>query len=164
MNVNWCLVLFSCLQIVKKHMKDNCRCFGPSASCVSIKCARILPQAAVMIRNLTENLRFLPWKNNRHSVFSTLKKLRKQPYGKTTLIYMKRSPSYCCRDKSQGILGTDNRVCLGPDSCKKICCSGQYEATISHNCNCKFEYCCRLRCQRCTEQVFRCKPAACQSS
>lgn len=152
------------LQLVKRHIKKMCKCQGVSASCLEMRCFHQLPTVEVMIHNLTHNFQMLPWKFARHNVNAAVKALRRQAHGRSTLIHMKKSPSYCCNDPSQGIAGTEGRVCYGRESCKKICCSAKVEEITNDVCNCKFIYCCKLKCERCPNRVYRCikpSPATC---
>uniref|UniRef100_A0A183GUC7 Protein Wnt n=1 Tax=Heligmosomoides polygyrus TaxID=6339 RepID=A0A183GUC7_HELPZ len=84
----------------------------------------------------------------------------------TDLVYMDDSPDYCRQDRATGTLGTHGRVCRrgtdGPDGCDSLCCGRGYNTyTVEQTtkCNCKFEWCCKVVCEMCTNttQVDICK-------
>lgn len=59
-----------------------------------------------------------------------------------------------------GSLGTAGRECnktsLGPDGCDIMCCGRGYDtATVQRvtKCECKFHWCCYVRCKECTAMV-----------
>lgn len=65
-----------------------------------------------------------------------------------------------------GSLGTAGRVCnltsRGMDSCEVMCCGRGYDTshvTRMTKCECKFHWCCAVRCQDCLEalDVHTCK-------
>lgn len=54
------------------------------------------------------------------------------------------------------ILGTRGRQCNktshGIDGCRLLCCGRGYQTrvrTVSEQCNCKFEWCCTVKCETC---------------
>ncbi|RMB99329.1 hypothetical protein DUI87_24063 [Hirundo rustica rustica] len=85
---------------------------------------------------------------------------------KTDLVYFENSPDYCVMDKSAGSLGTAGRVCnkvsRGTDGCEVMCCGQGYDTTRVTRvtkCECKFHWCCAVRCKECedTVDVHTCK-------
>lgn len=81
-------------------------------------------------------------------------------------IYYQNSPDYCNKDKDLGIIGTSGRVCnitsSGVDGCEQMCCRRGYNVEIvqeTKSCNCKFIWCCHVKCDQCTEAVpkYTCK-------
>lgn len=82
------------------------------------------------------------------------------------LAYIESSPNYCDRDAQKRIPGTMERVCnrtsTEEDSCKLLCCGRGYnthEIVRRYRCNCKFHWCCYVKCNKCKErmEVFKCK-------
>lgn len=82
------------------------------------------------------------------------------------LVYINHSPTYCDRDEQERIPGTIGRECnktsTGEDGCKLMCCGRGYdthEIVRRWRCNCKFHWCCYVKCKKCKErmEVFRCK-------
>lgn len=88
---------------------------------------------------------------------------------RTELIYMEDSPDYCTKNLSLGLHGTEGRECLQSGknlsqwekrSCRRLCheCGLKVEErkieTVS-SCNCKFHWCCTVRCETCTQTVTK---------
>ena len=82
------------------------------------------------------------------------------------LIYYEQSPSFCEADRTTGSVGTRGRECnitsAGVDGCQLMCCGRGYDfKTISEekSCNCKFVWCCRVQCEKCTQirTVYTCR-------
>ncbi|KAG8230627.1 hypothetical protein J437_LFUL004539 [Ladona fulva] len=76
------------------------------------------------------------------------------------LVYLEDSPNYCVRNLSVGSLGTQGRVCNrtshGMDGCNLLCCGRGYNtrrATIRERCDCKFHWCCVVKCRTCVSHV-----------
>lgn len=87
---------------------------------------------------------------------------RKYPH----LLYTDSSPNYCKRNMTFGAVGVTGRVCGGTkknlDQCRKMCSSCGLKATdfnerIKANCNCKFEWCCKVKCGTCRRSVVKTK-------
>nr|XP_039251882.1 uncharacterized protein LOC120329347 [Styela clava] len=75
------------------------------------------------------------------------------------LVYSQESPDFCKRNRKNGSLGTIGRRCIpnstGAGSCEYLCCGRTYQEhviTVTKDCNCRFEYCCKLVCDKCTSQ------------
>ena len=78
------------------------------------------------------------------------------------LVHVEDSPNYCERDSKTGIPGTRGRLCQrhgqGSKSCDLLCCGRGYniEQYMYHDrCDCKFIWCCDVKCQVCTTIVHR---------
>ncbi|XP_012224358.1 protein Wnt-2 isoform X1 [Linepithema humile] len=85
---------------------------------------------------------------------------------RSELVYLQSSPNYCEPDLTQGSLGTQGRYCnrtsKGTDGCDLMCCGRGYNThqfTRTWQCNCKFQWCCRVHCDTCTERTeeYTCK-------
>ncbi|KAG1669096.1 Protein Wnt-4 [Nymphon striatum] len=80
---------------------------------------------------------------------------------KRDLVYIDLSPNYCSRDENfdfsrLGVLGTEGRKCnetsYGVDGCSLLCCGRGYHVTVAdvnEKCNCKFVWCCEVKCEMC---------------
>lgn len=73
------------------------------------------------------------------------------------LVYINPSPNYCVRSNKRETLGTAGRECKhntnGPDSCRELCCKRGFlptEVVIKQRCQCKFHWCCYVKCKECT--------------
>nr|XP_032819252.1 protein Wnt-5b-like [Petromyzon marinus]XP_032819253.1 protein Wnt-5b-like [Petromyzon marinus] len=76
------------------------------------------------------------------------------------LAYLEASPDYCARNGSTGSLGTAGRLCerasAGPSGCELLCCGrgyDHYKATVVERCQCKFHWCCYVKCKKCSRTV-----------
>lgn len=82
---------------------------------------------------------------------------------KTTLVYYKPSPDYCKRNEALGLVGVKDRVCesnnqVDFEKCKELCngCGFKMKLKIItriEKCNCKFQWCCFVKCEECKKQV-----------
>jgi len=86
--------------------------------------------------------------------------------GDKELVYTEGSPTYCEKENLFGSIGTQGRRCdRTPGSvqnCDIMCCNRGYRrkiVTYTEDCNCKFVWCCELKCQKCThvEEHYYCK-------
>ena len=78
------------------------------------------------------------------------------------LVYLENSPSPCEKNHTLGYTGMLGRSCrsnVAKDKCKifiELCnsCNLRVEEVERYkqvNCNCKFIYCCKVECEKCTE-------------
>ena len=72
------------------------------------------------------------------------------------LVYIDPSPNYCVRNNRRGTLGTVGRECKadtdGHGSCKELCCKRgflPFQELVKERCQCKFHWCCEVRCKQC---------------
>lgn len=79
---------------------------------------------------------------------------------KDELVYVDDSPSYCRKRERYHSLGTVGRQCdanaTDQSSCKKLCCDRGYKTVrkvITEKCECKFIWCCVLKCKTCRREV-----------
>lgn len=81
-----------------------------------------------------------------------------------TLVYFDESPDYCKANELLNIPGVEGRVCESTKDnlkqCEKLCTSCGLKAkmtviTRTIRCNCKFEWCCRVTCEECKEDVVK---------
>lgn len=77
-------------------------------------------------------------------------------------IYYQDSPDYCVDNKLLGISGTKGRECnissSGVDGCVLMCCRRGYTPRMvpeTRSCDCKFIWCCKVTCDKCTSVVPR---------
>uniref|UniRef100_A0A8C5TWT3 Protein Wnt n=1 Tax=Malurus cyaneus samueli TaxID=2593467 RepID=A0A8C5TWT3_9PASS len=146
---------------VKRFLKQECKCHGVSGSCTLRTCWLAMAD----FRKTGDYL----WKKYNGAIqvvmnqdgtgFTVANKKFKKPT-KNDLVYFESSPDYCIRDRDVGSLGTAGRVCnqtsRGMDSCEVMCCGRGYDTSrVSRmtKCECKFHWCCAVRCQDCLEVV-----------
>ncbi|XP_013789007.1 protein Wnt-7b-like, partial [Limulus polyphemus] len=161
---------------VKQNMLTECKCHGVSGSCTIRTCWKTLPSFTQVGDFLMEKYRrakraFPFWGNQKG--LSTPSHLRvrrsKLPNSKPiskNLVYLERSPNYCDLDLSLGSPGTRGRRCNrtsnGIDGCALMCCGRGYnthQLTQSWQCNCKFQWCCDVKCNMCKDKLeaYTCK-------
>ena len=80
-------------------------------------------------------------------------------FDKLDLLYAENSPNFCVPNERYNIKGTRGRICSesasAPNSCENLCCGRGYKTEIreeKYTCECKFQYCCHLKCNTCTRQ------------
>uniref|UniRef100_A0A8D0DVD2 Protein Wnt n=1 Tax=Salvator merianae TaxID=96440 RepID=A0A8D0DVD2_SALMN len=161
---------------VKATMKRTCKCHGVSGSCNIQTCW-------LQLSEFREIGNYLKIKYGQAQKLETDKKRMKAANSAyshgvsletfstvlpTDLVYLEDSPDYCIRNISLGLHGTDGRECLqGKNlsqwekrSCKRLCgeCGLKTEAKqteIVSNCNCKFHWCCTVKCEQCKQVVTK---------
>ena len=76
------------------------------------------------------------------------------------IIFYDKSPDFCVNDAKLGIAGTMGRECnitsSGVDGCDLMCCNRGYTVklvTEVKQCDCKFIWCCKVQCRRCSAVV-----------
>nr|ABG73039.1 signaling protein wnt10a [Schistosoma japonicum] len=80
---------------------------------------------------------------------------------KNHLVYLEESPNYCYFDETIGHLGIAGRQCNATsnnavNSCTRLCCDRGYdtlEFEREQKCECKFFWCCEVRCNICRERI-----------
>jgi len=82
------------------------------------------------------------------------------------LVYLDQSHDFCERDVTTGLSGTAGRRCerlsQGIDGCDLMCCGRgykTYKSRVSEKCQCKFHWCCVVKCDTCDRVVdtYTCK-------
>lgn len=160
-------------QILEERMKLECKCHGVSGSCTTKTCWITLPKFREIGYLLKERygdaVQVEPVRASRLRQPSFLRLKEARGYQKPTdtdLVYLERSPNYCEEDIATGSTGTRGRLCNGTsthtDSCNVMCCGRGYNThhyTRIWQCNCKFHWCCFVKCNSCSEksEVFTCK-------
>uniref|UniRef100_A0A3Q0KSK2 Protein Wnt n=1 Tax=Schistosoma mansoni TaxID=6183 RepID=A0A3Q0KSK2_SCHMA len=80
---------------------------------------------------------------------------------KNQLVYLEESPNYCFFDETIGHLGIAGRQCNATskdaiNSCSRLCCDSGYdtlELEREQKCECKFFWCCEVRCNICRDKT-----------
>ncbi|KAL5015300.1 hypothetical protein ScPMuIL_009570 [Solemya velum] len=152
---------------VKKYMKLECKCHGVSGACNLRTCWSAMQQFRKVGDHLKRkyNGATQVMINQEGSGLIVANKNHKRPT-RSDLVYFEASPDYCVRDLEIGSMGTADRQCnktsMGTDGCDIMCCGRGYITTTVTNieqCECKFFWCCYVKCSECkkTVEVQKCK-------
>jgi wingless-type MMTV integration site family protein 8 len=163
------------LKAVRTTMKRTCKCHGISGSCSIQTCW-------LQLADFREMGDYLKAKYD-HALKIEMDKRRLRagnsaeghwapteaflPSAEAELIFLEESPDYCTHNASLGIYGTEGRECLQNNhntsrweqrSCGRLCteCGLQVEERRTEamsSCNCKFQWCCTVRCDQCRHVV-----------
>ncbi|XP_072699638.1 protein Wnt-7b isoform X3 [Canis lupus baileyi] len=160
-------------KVLEERMKLECKCHGVSGSCTTKTCWTTLPkfrEVGHMLKekyNAAVQVEVVRASRLRQPTFLRIKQLRSyQKPMETDLVYIEKSPNYCEEDAATGSVGTQGRLCNrtspGADGCDTMCCGRGYNThqyTKVWQCNCKFHWCCFVKCNTCSErtEVFTCK-------
>lgn len=152
---------------VFNHVKVACKCHGVSGSCSLKTCWNQLPSFRETGNRLKEKydsatkVRF-----NKQGTRLVQENRRYNKPTKEDLVYLDESPDYCDNNPGTGSVGTLGRYCNrtspGVDGCNLLCCGrgyNTYKAVITERCQCKFHWCCYVKCKTCKREVdvFTCK-------
>lgn len=85
---------------------------------------------------------------------------KKRRASKEELVYLTPLPDVCSSKTSANLtISTSGRECnatsIGEDSCDNVCCDKNYvtkTVVVTSKCNCKFEWCCYVECEECSEE------------
>uniref|UniRef100_S4R9N1 Protein Wnt n=1 Tax=Petromyzon marinus TaxID=7757 RepID=S4R9N1_PETMA len=160
-------------QVLEEKMKLECKCHGVSGSCTTKTCWTTLPkfrEVGYALKDKYEHtVHVEPVSGSRYMRPMFLKVKKSRSYRKpldTELVFTERSPNYCEEDPATGSAGTRGRLCnrTSPhaDGCDLLCCGRGYNThqyTRAWQCNCKFHWCCYVRCSTCSERTeeYTCK-------
>nr|XP_046263071.1 protein Wnt-8a-like [Scatophagus argus] len=162
---------------IKATMRRACKCHGVSGSCSIQTCWMQLAdfrEVGNYLKMKYEHAKKLEMDkkparagnsaDNRGAIAHTFRSI-----ARTELIYLEDSPDYCVKNQSLEFQGTEGRECLKGDkstsqwerkSCRRLC----YECglrvvekriEVVSSCNCKFHWCCTVKCDRCTQVVTK---------
>ncbi|XP_063050002.1 protein Wnt-8a-like [Engraulis encrasicolus] len=164
-------------QAVKANMRRACRCHGLSQSCSVHTCWLQLAD----FRDVGNYLKVkyghahkleLDKRRVRAGNVADNRGVLTDAFGsisRTELVYLEDSPDYCARNLSLGLHGTEGRECLQSGdnlsqwekrSCRRLCheCGYRVEqrrVETSSSCNCKFHWCCTVKCDTCTQVIVK---------
>lgn len=136
-------------------MSTHCRCHGVSGSCAVKTCWKMMTAFENVGVYLKER-----YERSIQVTDGSRRKARKDqhrpPVDKQHLIFFNKSPNYCLEDRRWGVVGTRGRHCnrtsAGSDGCNLLCCGRGYNTHVVRRvqrCECKFVWCCYVRCKRC---------------
>uniref|UniRef100_UPI00358F8D93 protein Wnt-7b-like n=1 Tax=Myxine glutinosa TaxID=7769 RepID=UPI00358F8D93 len=160
-------------KVLEERMKLECKCHGVSGSCTTRTCWTTLPTFRELGFALREKyhsaLHVEAVRAGRYHRPAFLKIKKPRAYlkpGSSDLVYLDRSPNYCEADAASGSAGTRGRRCNRKssrgDGCELLCCGRGYNThqhTRVWQCNCKFHWCCFVKCSTCSErtEIYTCK-------
>ncbi|KAM9470676.1 protein Wnt-8a-like [Clarias gariepinus] len=162
---------------IRSTMKRSCKCHGVSGSCSVQTCwmqlsefrdvgnyLKIKYDQAQKLELDQRRMRVGNSAENRGAIADTFSSV-----ARTELIHLEDSPNYCVKNLSLGLHGTEGRECLRSGnnlsqfekrSCRRLCheCGLKVEEKrieIVSSCNCKFHWCCTVKCEKCTQFVTK---------
>ncbi|XP_068596898.1 protein Wnt-8a-like [Brachionichthys hirsutus] len=163
---------------IKATMRRACKCHGVSGSCSIQTCW-------MQLAEFREVGNYLKMKYNHAKKLDLDKKPARagnsadnrggiansfRGIARTELIYLEDSPDYCVKNQSLEFQGTEGRECLKGDkstslqrerkSCRRLCheCGLRVVAKrieVVSSCNCKFHWCCTVKCDKCRQTVTK---------
>ncbi len=158
-------------QAVRKTLRITCKCHGVSGSCTTKTCWHQLADFTDIGQYLKRKYRRavrVDFQNG--ALYKTKSSRRDIPtIKKTDLVYLEKSSDYCRINNTAGSYATLGRQCVRPAgkdkersnrwerrSCRHLCrdCGlrvNKQMVTVKTKCNCKFHWCCEVRCQTCVE-------------
>ncbi|XP_031572227.1 protein Wnt-7a-like isoform X2 [Actinia tenebrosa] len=154
-------------QVMRNNLVRECKCHGTTSFCTVQTCWYRLPPFRALGHRLHEIYSRNTVKVKRADVGTPSLVYKDDKYTKpkhdgTEAVYLIDSPNYCERNLTKGILGTKGRTCIKDisdqraDVCDVMCCGRGYDTRIvnrSWKCNCKFYWCCYVRCKSCSEKA-----------
>jgi hypothetical protein len=155
--------IFLYFQAIHDNMKIQCKCHGVSGSCELKTCWKATPSFREIGGNLKEKFDgATEVEQKRIGTRRQLMPINKQykPHTTGDLVYIDASPDFCEPDKETGSLGTHGRLCdknsKAIDGCDLMCCGRGFKTrkrTVVERCNCKFYWCCYVKCKECRKEV-----------
>ncbi|XP_036604685.1 protein Wnt-8a [Trichosurus vulpecula] len=162
---------------VRATMKRTCKCHGISGSCSIQTCW-------LQLADFREMGDYLKAKYNQALKIEMDKRRFRAgnsaesrwppaeafyPSAEAELIFLEESPDYCIRNSSLGIYGTEGRECLQSGrnlsqwerrNCGRLCVDcglgvEERRTEAVNSCNCKFQWCCTVRCDQCWQVVTK---------
>ncbi|XP_075236473.1 protein Wnt-11b-2-like [Lycorma delicatula] len=153
-------------KVVERTVTINCQCHGISGSCSVRTCWKALPNVFndnVLLNTLTLKYRNAVemFQSHQHNQINNKTNVR------NNIIYFTKSPDYCTKDLRTGSQGTIGRQCndsaipsslslMSQNSCTNMCCGRGYISYINQyqeRCNCKYYWCCYVKCKTCHVNV-----------
>ncbi|KAK2141349.1 hypothetical protein LSH36_1114g00030 [Paralvinella palmiformis] len=163
------------LQVVQDSLTTACKCHGVSGSCSIKTCWMALPDMRSIGVTLQKRYAVAVEVKKRKQKRGKRRKPPSMPqetsnlvavtpgrrrFTDSDLVYYTKSPDYCYPDPALGSLGTHGRECkkdlAGSGGCKSMCCGRGYTSEIvrvRHRCDCKYYWCCYVKCKTCTKEV-----------
>ena len=149
--------------MISQHMRVQCKCHGVSGSCELKTCWRQMPhfrEVGEKIKEKFDGATMVVQKQDASRPVLVPRNRDYKDYTAIDLVYLSDSPNFCDRDNKAGSLGTRGRACnktsRAIDGCELLCCGRGFETRtrlIEERCECKFHWCCEVKCKTCSRQV-----------
>lgn len=174
-NILWLTKVISSLQAVKRTLKLSCKCHGVSGSCSIRTCWKELPDFRVVgdyIKKKYFRSVMVDAQNGQLRKGNSAQRRDERDIlqiSKNDLVYLESSPDFCKNNTVYGTMGTLGRSCSRPEdrngdnrwerkSCNRLCkaCGLKVKrilVTETSTCNCRFHWCCEVKCESCTKVV-----------
>ncbi|XP_077999409.1 protein Wnt-8b-like isoform X2 [Glandiceps talaboti] len=163
---------------VRQTLKRTCKCHGVSGSCTTQTCWRQLAEFRVVgdfLKRKYERSIQVDFVSGKLKQYNSAREQTLPELSKKDLVFMEESPNYCRVNVSIGSMGTVGRECVRGnrqnkdglsrwerESCKRLCTScglkvKKTTVTELSSCNCKFHWCCSVKCDQCERRVTKLK-------
>ena len=149
-------------QAVRTKDKFVCKCHGLSGACTQTVCWKTMPPLRAVSHYLKEQYdgAILVKAKRRKKKFRPKLANHKKPTSSDLIYSQKSRTDFCNKNLKLGSYGTQGRICnatsRGNDGCSVMCCDRPKQTRQvlrTYDCNCTFEWCCKLNCQTCSEMV-----------
>ena len=153
-------------QTIQNNMQTVCKCQGISGSCTVKTCYRRTPTLKLvgseLMKKYTYATRVVGWVKEGAGIDWTLYNPKDIKPQASDLVYSDETnqDDFCNRNERIGSLGTVGRICnvtsTNTDNCVDLCCHRGYftrSRPISFACNCRFEWCCEVKCDNCKKTL-----------
>lgn len=150
-------------------MRRTCKCHGLSGSCGLQTCWLRMPLFQDVGQRLKERYDgavHVTSGNHEGSGMTPAAGVTFKYPESEDIVFSQELSNYCRPNPAEGVLGTKGRIC-DPDNasvggCDILCCGRGYRTVrvkVVSNCNCKFIWCCEVKCESCRRNVTirRCK-------
>ncbi|XP_014678401.1 PREDICTED: protein Wnt-8b-like [Priapulus caudatus] len=157
---------------VRQTLKRVCKCHGVSGSCSTQTCWLQITefrQVGNYLKRKYHRAQRVDYKNGELKLGNTGRMEELPSLNKRDLVYLEPSPDYCRTNITEaGSVGTVGRLCSRRKvdsahrserkSCKVLCKSCGLKVRkrtieLLTSCNCKFQWCCDVKCEECRETV-----------
>uniref|UniRef100_A0AC34Q212 Protein Wnt n=1 Tax=Panagrolaimus sp. JU765 TaxID=591449 RepID=A0AC34Q212_9BILA len=167
-------------KLLTQTVRKQCKCHGVSGSCLTKTCWKTVPSFddfAKTLKNKYQQAKQVTVKPQskdlmvRIDEYETVNAPRAERFlenkaveprmrraTKNDLVFFEESPDYCVPDSNREILGSKGRECRDRAHCEKLCCNRGWDTRRESKevpCNCKFIWCCEVKCDTCISVVDR---------
>ncbi|VDD87274.1 unnamed protein product [Enterobius vermicularis] len=155
-------------KILSNNLKKECKCHGVSGSCVTKTCWKVVPPldrfAAILKKKYFHAAKVSAAPEGKSLVLRVEKTGRIGRYlreprraaARNELVFLDESPDYCKEDLANDVLGPRGREC--GLKCDILCCGRGWiviKKLVKEQCNCKFIWCCEVKCDTCIKEVVK---------